>query len=252
MWKEKDIIMLPTDKVKIGQYILEIVEEEIPNILRYGKITQEPYNCSVNNFHLYIISNEEIKEGDWCYYLNSLGGGDIIVQAYKHSNDKRMLYDDETFDRQIGEGITPLKGECKKIIATTDTSLIKECSHLPCKTYPKGLFTYLPQIPQQFISLFIEGYNKDNIIEKVEVEYEDKLHYENTIYKDVNKQTLKVSKDNFIFIRRKEKKVFTREEVVTKCFKMQHDYPKFVKESYYTPNMREIAEWTDNWIQQNL
>jgi hypothetical protein len=80
----------------------------------------------MENQHIYIASDEEIKEEDWCYYLNSLGGGNIVCQAYKHSEDKRMLFDKGTHNREIGEGITPLSGECKKIILTTDQDLVKD------------------------------------------------------------------------------------------------------------------------------
>lgn len=84
------------------------------------------YTIADGKQHIYITSDEEIKEGDWCYYLNNLGGGNILCQAYKHSEDKRMLFDNGTYNREIGEGITPLIGECKKIILTTDQELIKD------------------------------------------------------------------------------------------------------------------------------
>ena len=112
--KNKNIWLLPTDKpsrlyLTTHEYIFE-----------------EGYSLSTDeceNKHIYITSDEEIKEGDWCYYLNILGGGNIVCQAYKHSGDKRILFDDGTYNRKIGEGITPLIGECKKIILTTDQSL---------------------------------------------------------------------------------------------------------------------------------
>jgi len=119
--------------------------------------------------HLYIVSDDEIKEGDWCYYKNSFGGGNIICQAYKHKDDSRMLYDDGSHDRSIGEGITPLEGECKKIIATTDPEL-----------------TVLKDVGDEFevrweevriaqpSKAFIEKYCKVGGIEDVLVEYERK------------------------------------------------------------------------------
>jgi len=76
--------------------------------------------------NIYITNLEEIKEADWCFYLNNLGGGNIVCQAYKHSEDKRMLFDNGKHNRKIGEGITPLMCECKKIILTTDQNLIAD------------------------------------------------------------------------------------------------------------------------------
>ena len=102
----KNIHILPTDKP--SKYLTNYMEQ-----------TMQWKN-------IYITSDEEIKEGDWCYYLNNLGGGNILCQAYKHSEDKRMLFDNGTHNREIGEGITPLIGECKKIILTTDQDLIKD------------------------------------------------------------------------------------------------------------------------------
>ncbi len=83
-------------------------------------------NGHVINQNIYITSDEEIKDGDWCYYLNIHGGGKIICQAYKHKDDARMLFDYGSCHREKGEGITPLKGECKKIILTTDEELQKD------------------------------------------------------------------------------------------------------------------------------
>jgi hypothetical protein len=87
--------------------------------------------------HLYIVSDEEIKEGDW--YLNiprnevqQYENNHIEIQNLKQSADK-----------------------VKKLIATTDTSL------------------NLPTIPQSFITHFINEYNKGNVIDKVMVEYFD-------------------------------------------------------------------------------
>lgn len=114
----KNIHVLPTDepsrlfncfgKLGIGDYVA----------------TRE--NIQVTNQHIYITNSEEIKEGDWCFYLNRFGGGNIICQAYKHFDDERMLYDDGTYNRKLGEGITPLNEDCKKIILTTDQDLIKD------------------------------------------------------------------------------------------------------------------------------
>jgi hypothetical protein len=103
------------------------------------------------SYHIYITNSEEIKEGDWCFYLNNLGGGNIVCQAYKHSEDKRMLFDNGKHNRKIGEGITPLMGECKKIILTTDQDLIAD-----------GV--------QAIDDEFLEWFVKNPSCEKVEVE----------------------------------------------------------------------------------
>ena len=94
--------------------------------------------------HLYITSNEEIKEGDWCY------------------NSKRKSIELGKYMIGTNEFIF-----CKKIIATTDTSLTI-IDYVDCE-YP------LPQPSKQFIQKYIEEYNKGRVISEVEVEYEDKF-----------------------------------------------------------------------------
>ena len=112
----------------------------------------------------------KIKEGDWCIYHNSFGAI-IFCQAYKHKDDIRMLFDNGTHNREIGEGITPMQGECEKIIATTDPTLLLKLTdksldgikynHLPI---------YIPSISKSFIEYFIEEYNQGRVIKEVEVE----------------------------------------------------------------------------------
>jgi hypothetical protein len=113
---KKNIHILPTDKPsKLFVFMNKLMV--------IGKVSTDDGNA---NRHIYITSDGEIKEGDWCYYLNNAGGGNIVCQAYKHPKDERMLFDDGNRNRKIGEGITPIDGDCKKIVLTTDSILIKD------------------------------------------------------------------------------------------------------------------------------
>lgn len=58
-------------------------------------------------------------------------------------------------------------------------------------------------------------------------------------------------KDNTITIK-KAKNSWSKEETVTLVLKMQHDYTKYKESCHFGPNLREIAEWTDNWLEQNI
>jgi hypothetical protein len=100
-------------------------------------------------FKLYILSNEEIKEGDYAYdsFLKNI----IQVKNIEHAN---------YFDKY------------KKVIATTDNSLWLHDDTVP---YPKT--KTLTQIPQSFIEHFINEYNKGNVISKVLVEVEKQFDY---------------------------------------------------------------------------
>lgn len=173
--------------------------------------------------HLYIISDDEIKEGDW-FMLNEEHPQGRLRQCY-HISDNNRLWNGENWDtlkgkhyfiQPIGKGsgfVTEL--ECKKIIATTDISLnyIKHDDTVP---YPKGEQIRLPQPSQQFIEKYIESYNCGKIITDVLIEYEN-YHEEfmNPIGKTIiNFKKLKVNpKDNTITIK-KVKDIWNREEVV--------------------------------------
>ena len=88
-----------------------------------------------NSYHLYIISDDEIKEGDWC--VTNLNKMEKFNSPWK------------------GEIEISYKQETRKIIASTDSSL------------------NLPNISEEFIKLYIEKYNSGNPIDEIEVEYEE-------------------------------------------------------------------------------
>lgn len=92
-------------------------------------------NGDLSKRHLYFLSNEEIKEGDWC--INS--------------------YDNRTWKYEPSPCPLPYWGNkdtLTKIIATTNTSL------------------RLPQPSKEFIQAFITAYNEYEPITKVLVEME--------------------------------------------------------------------------------
>ena len=181
MRKPSQVVMLSTNEkasLKLGQNGLLVNNT-------FG------YDSHFTNQHLYILSDEEIKEGDWCY------GMDGIFQ-YK---GKINLPDIEL---------------PKKIIATTNKSIF-----LPDR-FPS--FIYLPQPSQSFIEKFVEEYNKGNVITEVMVEYESIGAYANPKY-DSDYQ-LKINSDNTINISM-PKDSWSREEVRQKL----NDYRLYAKNS---------------------
>ena len=112
------------------------------------------------NGHLYVLSDDEIKKGDYIYCTIT-----NIIEIAKYNHDD-------------------LKRDWKKVIATTDTSLYihqKETVSLPERVF------YLPQPSQQFIEKYIEEYNRGNIISDVLVEYElisNEEYFGNTVNPD--------------------------------------------------------------------
>jgi hypothetical protein len=109
--------------------------------------------------HLYILSDEDIVEGDWC--INS--------------------YDNQVWQYMKVPCPMPYwgnKSTLRKIIATTDTSLFIN-KHIGY-TYTNGkneafAHTNLPQPSSAFITKFIKQYNKGNIITHIMVKYDEQL-----------------------------------------------------------------------------
>ena len=139
------VVMLPTNEPsKIGN-LATYQKRSLAKVIKEGI---NPIGSTVQFWNLYIISDDEIKEGD--YYII-----DDIPELLKNN------------------GLKFIDDYCKKVIATTDTSLYthqKETVSLPERVF------YLPQPSQQFIEKFIEEYNKGNVITDVLVEYEvDKI-----------------------------------------------------------------------------
>lgn len=173
MKKPAQVVMLSTNEkasLKLGQNRLLVNNT-------FG------YDSHFTNQHLYILSDEEIEEEDWCY------GMDGIFQ-YK---GKINLPDIEL---------------PKKIIATTDRSLglVVDQNGCPMQAYSE----FLPQLSQSFIDKFVEEYNKGNVITEVMVEYEKILvgwepdysfeHLDIEGSKNVYMDLLKINPDNTINI----------------------------------------------------
>jgi len=160
--------------------------------------------------HLYIISDEEIKEGDWCYDKSN-------YHIVKYSHKVVSLYFvQKPNNLKQGEGYSTEKENLKKIIATTDTSLKYQYS----ENHPFDLIC-LPQPSQQFIEKYIESYNKGEIITDVLVEYEkDSISCTNECECDDENECFEVDyqlkvnpKDNTITIK-KLKDSWNREELI--------------------------------------
>ncbi len=196
--KKCKIVMLPTNQQTKYLMVYSDVEKTKGKLILNGLKNDEYKEYQ----HLYIISDDEIKEGDYFLADNRLNTTSnkglpnwVLCKCTKVKNS--WVYCNEIPD----EGHN---GDwCKKIIATTDESL------------------NLPQPSQQFIQKFVEEYNRGNIITDVLVEYElisNEEYFGNTINPDDDvpyfDENLKINpKDSTITIK-KAKDSYTREEVV--------------------------------------
>jgi hypothetical protein len=103
----KNIHITPTDK------------ETRLYLSNYGKelnLASHPKTLYTTGQHIYITSDEEIKEGDWCL--------DKFNQRWKLKDKKLIAFDSQGIKKFSTDNI--LGHECKKIILTTDQDLIND------------------------------------------------------------------------------------------------------------------------------
>jgi hypothetical protein len=164
----------------------------------------DPDECK--NQHLYIISNEEIKEGDWCINTNK----DTILQINNITSSTQGLE------------------YWKKIIATTDPSL------------------NLPQLPESFIQAYIKAYNEGNPITEIALEMEEGLHKGEEIDKSYPKEfiealnTPKTREDNTVIVH--QSKTYSREERDNDIIKALQLYDSRVNQTY---SVEKLKKWIE-------
>lgn len=194
---------------------------------------------------LLIISDDEIKEGDWWFN-----------------------FDRNAFNNKESGAIINRPPNCKKIIASYPPLEITKLhkGEVIDDSYPKDFRQYLPQPTQQFIEQYIESYNKGEVITDVLVEYgyfemNSKANYKGNydficpnckhIDKDLwyskqptyctNCSKLKINPDNTITIK-PVKDSWDREEM----FKLMDDYQDYLFRT------NEPVKTFKEWFNQNL
>ncbi len=159
--------------------------------------------------HLYITSNDAIKDGDWFLHIIHKDTDNECVYVSKMLNNNYSKVEDLFLAKDLDNTeFTSGRHYERKIIATTDPDLIK---------------FGVAEIRHNFVeNVFIPEYNKGNIIKEVLVEYDFDLEkqsvedykmsqipgnpYVHTHYK------LKLRSDNTIIIH-KQKEVFSLEDI---------------------------------------
>jgi len=173
----------------------------------------------VTSQHLYLISNENIKKGDWCI------------------NEK---YPDKPF-----KNINLEKGQgAIKIVATTDTKLKVKCKK-STKIIGQKIIVSLPQIPQSFL----EEYCKQGGIDEVELEYEyvDGLYSK---HKTTRPLLIKLTTNNEVIVHLIEEKMYTKEEM-QKCWSEgRNSGITSINNDRYDEDYK-IIQFKD-WIKENL
>lgn len=159
--------MLPTEKAsQIVQPLVKLQYYEMP-LLTDGQ-----------GRHLYLTSDREIKEGDWC--ITAYGK---LIQFPKEPEFAIEHY--------------------KKIEATTNSSLW----YLPTKE--QRIDDNIPQIPESFIQAYVKA-NGD--IKEVMIEYIEANNSFNGVYHEESGDFIKTRPNNTVII--SQSKLYTRDEVI--------------------------------------
>ena len=255
-FKKAKVVILPTNEKTKYLMVYSDVEKTKGKLILNG-LKNDEYK-EYQNF--YIISDDEIKKGDWFINL-------------QHNKIYQCVPKPFVVEVWVNEN----KDVCKKIIATTDSSLWR-----PSHKYASDVIL-LPQPSQQFIEKFIEEYNRGNVITDVLIEYElisNEEYFGNTVNPDDDvpyfDEKLKINpKDNTITIK-KVKDSYSREEVDRmldeqasrttaemlekfKGYKSREEVIEFgnkikeyCKNGWKSDSLHRVFfEW-DKWIEENL
>ena len=254
MWKQHELVMLPINEkaIKAPSFALHHITKCIKEWTPIGEnsIKENTLSWCVNHSegvlkyyqpqHLYILSSEEIKEGDWYMYCHF---GEWII-----SNSRETLKNETNTLENLNKD-----DYFKKIIATTDFELRTPDSGMKAGYYMKDS-TPLPRPSDDFIKAFVEKQGK---IDKILVEYKEpynKLvgskigsnigHFTLT---EENKYRLKINPDNTINIK-PIKDSWNREEVIELMAKAFYTDCRVWKNKYQDWEEVDFNEW----IEKNL
>lgn len=97
--KNKNIFILPTDKT--SRLYFDVITKEL---LLQDRLSTNPTSFPIEKRNIYITSDEEIKQGNWCFDTTE----NLIVQCLRTAIDSYW------------------NKNCKKIILTTNQDLIKD------------------------------------------------------------------------------------------------------------------------------
>lgn len=231
---KRNVVMLPTnDKASTDGLVINPSTKKIQYNDAISKRDAKYYTDAGFTYnHLYITSDEEIKEGDW--YIDDTN---TIRQS--------VTSDGDYWSR---------RKDYKKIIATTDKSIaVQKDSITICSgksrinTYPTEK-TIIPSPSPEFVQAYIKAYNAGKPITDVMVEYTPTTEtvYELGIDCSVVVPILKVDSNNCITIT-KVKDSWTKEEVIAILHKYLDD-SSTKNEAFH----KILEEQLNQWIEQNL
>jgi len=221
MRKEVKVVMLPTEKARMCKMI-DLEDNSFEFLVQPNNnafIDEKSHGFHIKPFHLYLVSDEEIKEGDWF----------ITTNSGKNHNEKVLIEATRTTLEYVDK-------HDFKIIATTDKSKTEfEGVEYFRDGTSKDSYISLPQIPQSFIEAYVKAEGK---IDKVMVEYVVHVMALDTMEESLH---LKLREDNTVKIHKIEEKTFTKDELASAIERFSWDKTQGVD-----------IETVQEWIEENL
>jgi len=219
------IVMLPTEKAD-SKMMSNMIMKYKSKLYLYHDSKYE-YDKALP-FYLYILSDEEIKEGDWYVWL----GNKQICQA--------IGYRETDMD---GLNAHVKANDVVKIIATTDKSLkmINAGKDIPLH---KVSINYVPQIPESFLPIFVKAYNEANIGGVSTTSLEVELECKGTM-----DWGIKTTESNEVIISLPKAKMYSREEVKSLMRDAMVQMSDWKNKGHTTKSLNPLM---DKWIEENL
>lgn len=196
-----------------------------------NKIELSSYKKPIADYsdqHPYILSDEEIKEGDWYLTINN---HETLLHRCRYKGTNVV----DNFE----------KDECHKIIATTNPELLPlKYRDTPLESR-SSILKGVAFIPEDFIEAYIREYNAGHPIEKVMIEYETRfLNNANTseLQRSEFIEVLKLRPDGTVIISKIKERMFTIEDMIDAFVEGFNR-----KQILYTATLNriEIGKWID-------
>ncbi|AGO47892.1 hypothetical protein Phi40:1_gp027 [Cellulophaga phage phi40:1] len=257
-YRKSRVAMLPTK----GKTCI-IAHMNSKNLYYYDNVKEANEKKQYTNQHLYLTVDEDIEAGNWVLYNQK-----EILQVQMVTSESYHFTNGEY---EIKTNIFSLV----KIIATTDTSLIKTKQCFQCngtgETTFSGTYTtqrvcdicqgdkvqtaYLPSPPQEFIKKYCELGGIDEVLIEYEFdEYNTRLNFKNKglgywtpSFSENNIYKLKVDLVyNTITIKFVEEKTYSRSELQVLKSDIQHLC------TWYQGRDVDRCVRLENWVKENL
>lgn len=180
MFQEKEIVLLPFEG-KAENCLVGYMDRSLLFIYKEDYIyTQEYLKSTMSSaYHLYILSDEKIEEGDWVYHAPTQN---IIKATCNYTGNVRFKKIIATTNKTLEVGINQCDG-CRagKPVDHNGNHAMGEGRYPDYMCCKKDTYIHhLPEIDIDFIDEYIELYNTQNVVNKVLV----RQNQDNTV--DIN------------------------------------------------------------------